>query len=177
MKQEILISGTGGQGIVAAGEFLSQALFNKGFEVINSKSYGAEARGGSCRSRIIVSDDKIYDLSLSKTDILIALSIPALKQYQGIIRKGGLILIDKPIIAKIDKNEIRSDIEIVKVNATKIASKLGNVIVANMVLLGALAKRTKIVTIEDLKKAVKEGMRPSMHEVNLTALENGYNES
>ncbi|TRO47951.1 hypothetical protein E2P65_03635, partial [Candidatus Bathyarchaeota archaeon] len=66
----ILISGTGGQGIIAAGEFLTEALFRAGREVMFTRSYGSEARGGSCRSEVIVSDSEIYDLQLDKADIL-----------------------------------------------------------------------------------------------------------
>jgi len=77
VQQNILISGTGGQGIVAAGEFLSDALFRKGYEVMFGRSYGAEARGGSCRSEIMVSDAEINDLQFEKSDVLLALSLPA----------------------------------------------------------------------------------------------------
>ena len=173
MMKGILISGTGGQGIVAAGEFLSEALFRAGYEVINSRSYGSEARGGSCRSQVLVSDEEIYDLSLGEADILIALSVPAFERYQGRAKAGGLVLVDSEVVDKIE-SEIREDVEIVKVKAGETALGLGNSIVANMVLLGALAKRSGLITLDDLKDAVKTGMRPSMQEINLRALDAGY---
>ena len=174
MKRAILISGTGGQGILAAGEFLSEALFRAGYDVIYSRSYGSEARGGSCRSEVIVSDLEIYDLSLGEADVLIVLSIPAYSRYLGQVKKGGLILIDSSVLKKAEAEGQRDDTEWVSVDATSIAIGLGNIIVANMVLLGALAKHTNLISLEELKGAIREKMRPSMQEINLQALEAGY---
>ncbi len=173
MMKSILISGTGGQGIVAAGEFLSEALFRAGYEVVNSRSYGSEARGGSCRAQVLVSDEEIYDLSLGEADILIALSVPAFERYLGRTKAGGIVLIDSDIVDKYE-GEIREDVELVTVKAGETALGLGNSIVANMVLLGALAKRSGLITLDDLKDVVKTGMRPSMQEINLRALDTGY---
>lgn len=174
MEQGILISGTGGQGIVAAGEFLSEALFRAGYEVVNTRSYGSEARGGSCRSEVIVSDGELYDLQLEEADILIAMSMPAYRRYIDCAKRDGLVLVDAEILNKIEEAEIRSDVEMVSVPAAEIAVGLGNLIVANMVLLGALAKRSGLLELDGLKDAVRERMRPSMQEINLRALEAGY---
>jgi 2-oxoglutarate ferredoxin oxidoreductase subunit gamma len=173
MLKGILISGTGGQGIVAAGEFLSEALFKAGYEVVNSRSYGSEARGGSCRSQVLVSDEEIYDLSLGEADILLFLSAPAFNRYQGRAKAGGLVLVDSEVTEK-HEGEIRDDVELVQVRAGETALGLGNSIVANMVLLGALAKRSGLITLDNLKEVVRTGMRPSMQEINLRALDAGY---
>ena len=173
MLKGILISGTGGQGILAAGEFLSEALFKAGYEVVNSRSYGSEARGGSCRSQVLVSDEEIYDLSLGEADILVVLSVPAFSRYQGRAKVGGLVLVDSEVIEK-HEGEIRDDVELVQVRAGETALGLGNSIVANMVLLGALAKRSGLITLDDLKEAVKTEMRASMQEINFRALDAGY---
>ena len=172
MEQGILISGTGGQGIVAAGEFLSEALFRAGYEVVNTRSYGSEARGGSCRSEVIVSDGELYDLQLEEADVLIAMSLPAYRRYISRAKRGGLVLVDAGVLSGIE--ETRSDVEMVSVPAAELAAGLGNPIVANMVLLGALAKRSELVELDRLREAVRERMRPSMQEINLRALEAGY---
>jgi 2-oxoglutarate ferredoxin oxidoreductase subunit gamma len=174
MEQGILISGTGGQGIVAAGEFLSEALFRAGYEVVNTRSYGSEARGGSCRSEVIVSDSELYDLQMEKADVLIALSLPAYRRYISCVKKDGLVLADAEVVGKLGDDETRSNVDIVSVSAAEIAVGLGNPIVANMVLLGALSKRSELVELERLREAVREMMRPSMQEINLKALEAGY---
>lgn len=173
MEMGILVVGTGGQGIVAAGEFLSEALFRAGYEVINSRSYGAEARGGSCRSEVIVSDSEIYNIQLEEADILIALSVPAFRRYQKRVRENSLVIADSAVLEKLEGGEVRDDIELLYIPASEIAEGLGNPIVANMVLLGVLAKHTNLISLTDMQDAVRALMRPSMHEINLKALEAG----
>jgi 2-oxoglutarate ferredoxin oxidoreductase subunit gamma len=177
MEQGILIGGTGGQGILAAGEFLSEALFRAGYEVINSRSYGSEARGGRCRSEVIVSDSEIYDLQLEEADVLIILSVPAFRQYVSRAKENALVLVDGDVLSKLEREETRTGIDLVPISASDTAKRLGNPIVANMVLLGALAKRSELLRVEDLRGAVKEMMRPSLQEINLKAIEAGYSEA
>ena len=172
MQQNILISGTGGQGVVAAGEFLSDALFRKGYEVMFGRSYGAEARGGSCRSEVMVSDSEINDLQFEHSDVLLALSLPAFKKFVGVAKPGSLILVDSEVMEEVGR--VRGDVEMMGVPARQISLHLGNPIVANMVLLGALARRSETVNLELLKDAVRANMRPSMQEINLRALDEGY---
>ena len=174
MEKAILIGGTGGQGIIAAGEFLSEALFRSSYEVVNSRSYGSEARGGSCRSEVLVSDSEIYDLSIIKADILVLLSAPAFRRYQEIAKKDALLIVDEAVLDELDEGEVRPEINLVLIPASEKAKKLGNIIVANMVLLGALAKRSDLISLERLEEAVKEMMRPSMQEINLRAIKVGY---
>jgi len=169
----ILISGTGGQGIIAAGEFLTEALFRAGQEVMFTRSYGSEARGGSCRSEVIVSDSEIYELQLDKADIIIVLSPAAFKKYQARAKENALVLVDSAVLKSLGDGEARSDVDLKHLPATEMAIELGNPIVANMVLLGALSKLSEVVSLDDLREAVNALMRPSMREVNLKALESG----
>jgi 2-oxoglutarate ferredoxin oxidoreductase subunit gamma len=172
MKQSIMISGTGGQGVVASGSFLSNALFLKDYEVMFSRSYGAEARGGSCRAEIMVSDTIINDLQFEKTDVLLCLSLPAFKKYLPIAKPGSIVFVDDSVYDRAEN--IRTDVEIIKVPAREIAQSLGNPIVANMVILGALAKRSEMVRLDLLKDAVIANMRESMRDINLKAIQMGY---
>ncbi len=172
MKQSIMISGTGGQGVVASGYFLSNALFLKDYEVMFSRSYGAEARGGSCRAEIMVSNTIINDLQFEKTDVLLCLSLPAFKKYLPIAKPGSIVFVDDSVYDRAEN--IRTDVEIIKVPAREIAQSLGNPIVANMVILGALAKRSEMVRLDLLKDAVIANMRESMRDINLKAIQMGY---
>ena len=173
MKQNILISGTGGQGIVAAGAFLGQALFAQDYEVMFSRSYGASARGGACKSEVMVSDEVINDLQFEDTDVLMCLSLPAFKKYMPVAKPGSLIIVDAHVYERAD--ERRDDVEIVQIPARDMAVGLGNQIVANMVMLGNLAKHSEVVSLDLLKEAVMTRMRESMREMNIKALEAGFN--
>ena len=173
MKQNILISGTGGQGIVAAGAFLGQALFAQGLEVMFSRSYGASARGGACKSEVMVSDELINDLQFEDTDVLMCLSLPAFKKYLPIAKPGSLVIVDSHVYER--AGEIRDDVEIVQIPARDMAVGLGNQIVANMVMLGNLAKHSEVVSLDLLKEAVMTRMKESMRDINIKALESGFN--
>ena len=172
MQQNILISGTGGQGIIASGEFLSEALFMKDFEVMFSRSYGASARGGACMSQIMVADHVINDLQFEQSDVLLCLSLPAFKKFMPLAKPDSLIIVDTHVYNRAEN--IREDVEIVQVPARDIAVNLGNQIVANMVMLGALAKYSEMVYLDLLKDAIQTNMRESMREINLKALQMGY---
>ena len=173
MKQNILISGTGGQGIVAAGAFLGQALFAQDLEVMFSRSYGASARGGACKSEVMVSDEVINDLQFEDTDVLMCLSLPAFKKYLPIAKPSSLVIVDSHVYERADG--IRDDVEIIQIPARDIAVGLGNQIVANMVMLGNLARHSEMVSLDLLKEAVMTRMRESMRDINVKALEKGFN--
>jgi 2-oxoglutarate ferredoxin oxidoreductase subunit gamma len=173
MKQNILISGTGGQGIVAAGAFLGQALFAQGLEVMFSRSYGASARGGACKSEVMVSDELINDLQFEDTDVLMCLSLPAFLKYLPIAKPGSLVIVDSHVYER--AGEVRDDVEIVQIPARDMAVGLGNQIVANMVMLGNLAGHSEVVSLDLLKEAVMTRMRESMRDINIKALESGFN--
>lgn len=172
MKQNILISGTGGQGIVASGEFLGQALFANHYEVMFSRSYGASARGGACKSEVMVSDGVINDLQFESSDILVCLSLPAFKKYMPKAKQNSLIIVDTHVYERAEG--IRDDVKIVHIPARDIAVGLGNQIVANMVMLGQLAKHSETVSLDLLMDTVKTRMRESMREINIKALEEGF---
>jgi 2-oxoglutarate ferredoxin oxidoreductase subunit gamma len=158
---------------VAAGAFLGQALFAKDYEVMFSRSYGASARGGACKSEVMVSDEVINDLQFEDTDVLMCLSLPAFKKYMPVAKPGSLIIVDAHVYERAD--ELRDDVEVVQVPARDIAVGLGNQIVANMVMLGILAKHSEVVILDLLKEAVMTRMRESMREMNIKALEAGFN--
>jgi 2-oxoglutarate ferredoxin oxidoreductase subunit gamma len=172
MHQNILISGTGGQGIIASGEFLSKALFMKDYEIIFSRSYGASARGGACMSQIMVSDNVINDLQFEESDVLLCLSLPAFKKYMPLAKTGSMIIVDSIVYNRIES--VRDDVKIIKVPAREIAVGLGNQIVANMVILGTLARLSEMVNLNFLKEAVKSNMHESMRAINIKALQMGF---
>jgi 2-oxoglutarate ferredoxin oxidoreductase subunit gamma len=173
MQTNIMISGTGGQGILAAADFLSEALFRNGFHVVGTRSYGAEARGGSARSVVIASDVDIYDIQFEASDAMLILSLPAYKKYIGVARKSSLVMVDGRVLTRLKPEEVRKDVEQVAVPAADLAEKLGNPIVANMVILAAYTKKTGIITLDQLRDAVKTVMRPPFHDLNLKAIEAG----
>lgn len=174
-RTEVVFTGFGGQGIVLSGVILARAALYDKKGVVQTQSYGPEARGGACRAEVIISDDVVYYPFVEEADILVAMSQEALDKYINNIRKGGQLIVDSTTITQIPQ---KVGVKLNKVAATDIASeKLGKVIVANIVMLGALANLTGIVSREAMEKAVKESIPRGTEEINLKALEAGYSYS
>ena len=94
----IIFSGFGGQGIVLSGVILGWAAVHDGKNVIQTQSYGSEARGGSCKCDVIIEDTEIFELEPDDIDILVAFSQPAFNKYFPGLRNDGTIFIDKDLV-------------------------------------------------------------------------------
>lgn len=170
-RVELRISGLGGQGVVLAGQVLGHAAVYDGKSVVQTQSYGAEARGSAAKSEIILSDEKIGFPHVRKCDILVAMSQSALDVHLKDLKEKGILLIDEQLVKKIPNIGAK----IYKVPSTDVArSQLKSKIYANIIMLGVLAKKTKIVSREALEKAITSSVRPETVETNLNALKLGF---
>ena len=84
--------------------------------------------------------------------------------------KGGLLIIDSDLV---DRMPNRDDIEVISIPAQTEAAEIGSKQIANMVLLGALVKKTGIVSMEELVTALKDHGKEKFFEINKMALERG----
>jgi len=172
-RVEIIICGFGGQGIVRAGYILGYAAaISEDMESSFVPSYGPEARGGECASRIVIAREKIDYPFITTVDILITMSEPAYKKYVNYLKKGGMILYDEDLVELDDKANRASGVY--GIPATKIAERLGNRIVANIVMLGFFTSMTDIISYDGMKKAVERGVPSKFREINLKAFDIGY---
>jgi len=173
MRWEIRISGLGGQGILLSGYILGKAatLFDNR-NAVQIESYGPEARGSRARTDLIISDEDIDYPYISSADILVALSQDAYNYYNESVKDGGIILVDGDLV-KIEKTSRK--VKIYEIPATRIAGELGRKIVANVVMLGALSAISEAVSYEALKKAVLDSVPKGTEELNMKALEEGWN--
>jgi 2-oxoglutarate ferredoxin oxidoreductase subunit gamma len=87
-------------------------------------------------------------------------------------KPGSIVMVDESYYVPVE--DIQENVNIIIVPAQETAIKLGNPIVANMVMLGALSKKSDLVNLELMKEAVVSSMRPSMRDINLKALQIGY---
>jgi hypothetical protein len=85
----IRFSGFGGQGIVLAGFIFGNAAVKDGKNAIQNQSYGSEARGGACRSDVIIQKDDINELAPPNVDVLISMSHSAYEKYLHALKKKG----------------------------------------------------------------------------------------
>lgn len=170
-RTEILVGGVGGQGVVLSAVLLGTAatLFeNK--KAVQTQSYSSELRGGSARAEVIISEEPISDPQVRKPDILIVLAEDALSKYISRIKPEGLLVIDSDLV----KGAKPGDYEILPIPATTIADKeMGNIIVANLIILGALIKKTGLLSVESMEKAIEVSVPKKAIELNLNAFRRG----
>ena len=170
-KTEIRIAGLGGQGVVLAGHILGKAVVNDGLHVVQTQSYGAEARGSAAKSEVILSNKKIGFPMVRKSDVLVAMSQTALDKHLKDLKEKGILIVDTDMI----KETPSVNAKVFKVEATKIAeTKLKSKMYANMVMLGAIAKITKLVTPVAVEKAISDTFTGETREKNTAAFRAGF---
>jgi 2-oxoglutarate ferredoxin oxidoreductase subunit gamma len=170
-RTEILVGGVGGQGVVLSGILLGTAatLF-EGKQAVQTQSYSSELRGGSTRAEVIISEERVTDPQVRKPDILIALAEDALSKYIHRIKPKGLLVIDSDLV----KGAKPGDYEILAIPATSIADKeMGNIVVANLIILGALLKKTGLLSVEAMEKAIEVSVPKKAITLNLNAFRRG----
>ncbi len=175
MTTQILFAGFGGQGILFSGKFLAYEGLLADKEVSWLPSYGPEMRGGTANCSVIISDTKIGSPIVTEPDVLIAMNLPSLDKYEGDTAKGGKIFVDSSLISK--KVE-RTDVEAYYIPATALASESGLTGLANMIMLGYIIKKTGIMPIENIDRAlakVVSARKQDLLGANKKALELGYN--
>jgi len=177
MRKEIRLAGFGGQGLILAGVVLAKAaVMHAGLEAAQRQSYGTEARGGASRSEVIISDQAIdYPGVISgKNDILIAMGGAALTRYLKDVKPGGIVIYDPDLILNVPKDV---DANFYGIRAAATAERLGRRIVANMVMIGALAELTGILPLDAVKKAIGSSVKAGTEEMNLQAIDAGVAEA
>ncbi|MBR5610298.1 MAG: 2-oxoacid:acceptor oxidoreductase family protein [Bacteroidales bacterium] len=160
MKEEIIIAGFGGQGILSMGKILAYGGIMQDQEVTWMPSYGREMRGGTCNVCVILSDNKISSPILSKYDTAIILNQQSMDKFESRVKPGGLLIYDPNGITR---HPERKDITVCKIAAVDEAANLGNAKAYNMIVLGAFLKKKPIVTMENVLKGLKKSLPPRHH--------------
>jgi 2-oxoglutarate ferredoxin oxidoreductase subunit gamma len=173
MREEVIISGFGGQGVLFAGKLLTYAGMETGLQVVYFPSYGPEMRGGTAHCTVILSDDEIGSPFIRNPSAAIVMNIPSLERYEPLVKEGGILVVNTSLV---DREPEREDIGVIAVPANDIADQVGDKRLANIVLLGALLARSKVVPLDaietSLDKHIPENHR-NLLEANIEALTRG----
>ena len=159
MKEDILIAGFGGQGVLSMGKILAYAGLMSGLEVTWMPSYGPEQRGGTANVTVIVSDSPISSPVLDSYDTAVLLNQQSLDKFENKVKPGGTLIYDPSSIHRLPA---RTDIAIVAIDAMTAAIEMNNAKTYNMILLGALLKRRPIVSVDAVIKGLKKTL-PERH--------------
>ncbi len=159
MKQEIIIAGFGGQGVLSMGKILAYAALFEEKEVTWMPAYGPEQRGGTANVTVIISDERISSPILSQFDTAVILNQPSLEKFEKCLKPGGTLIYDPYGIAE---PPTREDISVWRINAMDAASEMANVKAFNMIVLGGLLEICPVVSTEDVVKALHKTL-PERH--------------
>jgi len=174
MTEKSFFAGFGGQGIVSLGQLWVYFAMQEGKNVTFFPFYGAEKRGGVARASVIISDEEIASPLVTTPDSTLVMNTDSLPLCEKIVKDGGLILINSSLVKE---NPGRSGLKIVKIEASGIAERIGNILFANMVALGAMAKLTNALNLTDIEGILRKFFPPDKHQfipMNIKAIQAGY---
>ena len=170
-KCRIIFSGSGGQGIITSAIILAEAAtLHEGLNAVQSQAYGPEARGGSSRSDVIISDKEIRYPKVIEPNILVCLTQAAYNGFASLIRPGGILLTDKFFV----KHEKKVDARLVELDMHReVLKEIGRPIVFNICMLGAFIAITKLVKESSIMKVLEKRIPHGFLDMNKNALELG----
>lgn len=162
MKEEIIISGFGGQGVLSTGKLLAYAAMMEGKEVSWLPAYGPEQRGGTANCTVIISDTKIPSPIISRYTTAVLLNQPSIEKFLPCIKPGGTLIYETSGIIAPPK---RDDINIYSINAMDTAAEMHNIKTFNMIILGGLIKAKPLATTENIRNALYKTLPERHHKL------------
>lgn len=161
---EVILAGTGGQGLILAGILLAEAAILEGKNVVQTQSYGIASRGGLSLAEVIIDTEEIVFQQVQKPDCILALTEEAAKKYETWAENSVPILYDSTLV------NARTGPNFAGYAFTRTASDLGSESSVNLLALGTLAVRTGVVKIESLDQMIRKRFKGSAVEMNLKVL-------
>lgn len=172
--ESIILSGFGGQGVLFTGQLLAYTGIAESLYVTWIPSYGPEMRGGTANCTVILSEEEIGAPVVRNPTVGMVFNSPSFVKYEPLVKSGGLLIVNTSLI---NNQSQRSDITVQSVQASDIATNLGNMRMANMVMLGALVHYTDIVSLESIKQQLELHLSERQRkwlEPNKKALDMGF---
>ncbi len=172
MREEIRVTGFGGQGIILSGFIIGKAatVFDGKFATL-MQSYGPEARGSACAAQVVVSDKKILYPYIRNQKTLLVLSQEGFDIFAHKTIPEGTVLCDADLV-EYDKEPKVKTFRVVP--ATRTAEEMGRRMVTNIVMLGFFSGSTNIVGVDAMRKAVESTVPKGTEMPNLKAFDTGY---
>ncbi len=172
-RTRIILSGSGGQGVITASIILAEAAaLYENLNAVQAQSYGPEARGGATRADVIISGQEIRFPKVTQPNTLVCLTQEAYNKFSGIIRPGGLLLTDSHFVIQERKVDARQ----VELGIYKAVMKeIGRSIVFNICMLGALIGMTDVVQRESVLQVLGTKVPSDFLDMNQKALDLGLN--
>ena len=170
---EMRLSGSGGQGMILASVIMAEAIgADPAKNVVQTQSYGPEARGGASKADVVVSTNEIYYPKALTLDLLLAMTQESMDKYYVDLKENGTLIIDNVLVTQVPTDNYYG------LPFTRLArEEAGHVMVANVIALGAIAGLTGVVSHDALVKAVLARAPRGTKDKNQKAVEIGFREA
>ncbi|MDC7228256.1 MAG: 2-oxoacid:acceptor oxidoreductase family protein [Spirochaetales bacterium] len=164
-EKRIKIAGFGGQGVLSAGTLLANAAIAEGLEATWLPSYGAEMRGGTANASVVLSSLPVGSPVVSSPTALLAMNGPSLDSFESAVVPGGLIVVNSSLVKrKVDRDDVR----VIYAPVSAIASEVGFLKGANIVMLALYLFESGAPGIDALKSVLPKLIKKSeLVELNL----------
>jgi len=153
------------------GRLLAYVAMKEGKFVTWMPSYGAEVRGGTAHSMVVISDKEIASPVVTNPTTAMVMNQPSFNKFLPKTKSQGLVIVNTSLA---EIKTVRNDVEILEIPATNMAAKLGNVRVANMIALGGYLAKKRIFSLESAICALSEIVTAEFQELNEKALKLGF---
>ena len=173
MNKEMIFSGFGGQGVMLMGQIIAYAGMMEGQQVSWFPAYGPEMRGGTANCSVIIGDEPVGTPIVTEPGVIVAMNLPSLDKFEPMLTAGGSLLINSSLI---ERGPHRRDVKSFLVPCNDIAKELGNLKVANMVMVGAIIAASGVVEIESVIKVLAKKIfknKPQVLPLNEQAIRRG----
>jgi len=172
LYEDIVMAGFGGQGLMFIGKLLAYSAMKEGKHTTWIPSYGPEMRGGTANCTVMVSSEEIGSPVTPHPKSVIIMNNPSMEAFEPRLQSNGLLLLSSSFV---NRPPTRSDVKVVSVPASELASEAGNERAANMVMLGVYVGLTKVVSKESVIAGLKElfAKKIDAFEANVRAFSEG----
>ena len=167
---ELRLAGSGGQGVILATVILAEAAILAGKYTAQSQAYGPEARGGSCKAEVLISEAPIGFTKVQKPTFLMVLTQKALDDYGHDLPENCVVLADESLKIPQELNLPH----LIQLPILRTAQeKVGKAMTANIVAVGAINALLGLVSQDVLREAVMLHVPKGTEALNARALEAG----
>ena len=174
MLIKTVFSGFGGQGVIMMGYLFAMTGMYEEKNVTCLPSYGAEVRGGTANCTVVISTEEIASPIASEPEFAVLMNNPSLFRFQNQVQSGGAIFLNSNMI---ETKPIRSDLKVFEIPVNDLAKQLNEEKVANIIMLGAFIKKSRLVSLETTVRAIKDtfsNRNQAILKMNESALSLGY---
>lgn len=174
MYFDVIIAGFGGQGVMLMGNLLASAGMDAGRQVTYMPVYGVEMRGGTANCTVVVSERPVGSPIIQEPLAAVVMNRPSAEKFGPRVKRKGTLLVNSSLVE--DKYIQARAKNIINVPTLELAKQVGNPRLANMVMLGALAKSSGVLDVEQIVKVLPKALDPRYHKMipaNSQALRQG----